>query len=74
MVTVYHWDMPQALEDEYHGWEDRRIVNDYVNYAKTLFERYGDRVKYSITMNEQNIFTSFGWLKRNASTREKKMI
>ncbi|MFQ7799760.1 MAG: glycoside hydrolase family 1 protein [Coprobacillus cateniformis] len=63
MVTVYHWDMPQALEEEYHGWENRRIVDDYVNYATTLFKRYGDRVKYWITMNEQNIFTSFGWLK-----------
>ena len=63
MVTVYHWDMPQALEDEYHGWESRQIVDDYVNYATTLFKRYGDRVKYWITMNEQNIFTSFGWLK-----------
>ena len=26
MVTVYHWDMPQALEDQYHGWESRKIV------------------------------------------------
>ena len=62
MVTVYHWDMPQALEEQYHGWENRQIVDDYVNYATTLFKRYGDRVKYWITMNEQNIFTSFGWL------------
>ena len=46
MVTVYHWDMPQALEDQYHGWESRKIVDDYVNYATTLFKRYGDRVKY----------------------------
>ena len=35
MVTVYHWDMPQALEDAYHGWENRRIVDDYVQYATT---------------------------------------
>lgn len=63
MVTVYHWDMPQALEDSYHGWENRKIVDDYVNYATTLFKRYGDRVKYWITMNEQNIFTGLGWLK-----------
>ena len=68
MVTVYHWDMPQALEDQYHGWESRKIVDDYVNYATTLFKRYGDRVKYWITMNEQNIFT---WMvRRNASTRK----
>lgn len=62
MVTIYHWDMPQALEDAYHGWEDERIIDDFVRYAITLFERYGDRVNYWITMNEQNIFTAFGWL------------
>lgn len=62
MVTIYHWDLPQALVDEYDGWENRQVVDDYVNYATTLFERYGDRVKYWITMNEQNIFTTLGWI------------
>lgn len=62
MVTIYHWDMPQALEEQYNGWEDRRIVDDFVRYATTLFEHFGDRVKYWITMNEQNVFTSLGWL------------
>lgn len=62
MVTVYHWDLPQALQDKYGGWADRRIVDAYTNYATTIFKRYGDRVKYWITMNEQNIFTSFGYL------------
>jgi len=62
MVTIYHWDMPQALEEAYHGWENRQIVDDYVHYAKTLFKRYGDRVQYWITMNEQNVFTKHGWL------------
>lgn len=62
MVTIYHWDLPQALEDEYHGWENRRIVDDYVNYATTLFKEYGSKVKYWITMNEQNVFTRLGWM------------
>lgn len=62
MVTVYHWDLPQTLVDSYNGWEDRKIVDDYVNYATTLFKQYGDRVKYWITMNEQNVFTGLGWL------------
>ena len=53
MVTVYHWDMPQALEEQDHGGENRQIVDDYVNYATTLFKRYGNRVKYWITMNEK---------------------
>lgn len=63
MVTIYHWDMPQALEEAYHGWESEQIIDDFTMYATTLFQRYGDRVKYWITMNEQNIFTAFGWLK-----------
>lgn len=62
MITVYHWDLPQALQDEYGGWESRQIVDDFVNYAKTLFERFGDRVKHWIILNEQNIFTGHGWL------------
>ena len=61
MVTIYHWDLPLALEKEYHGWESRQVVDDFVNYAKTLFEHYGDRVKYWITMNEQNVFGRLGW-------------
>lgn len=63
MVTVYHWDLPLALQEEYGGWEDRRIIPDYIAYADTLFARFGSKVKYWITMNEQNIFTSLGWLK-----------
>ena len=62
MITVYHWDLPQALQDEYGGWESREIVDDFVNYAKTLFERFGDRVKHWIILNEQNVFTAHGWL------------
>ena len=62
MVTVYHWDLPQALQDQYGGWEDRRIVDDFVRYARTLFEHFGDRVKHWIIINEQNVFTGHGWL------------
>ena len=62
MVTIYHWDLPQALQDEYGGWESRRIIEDYENYARTLFKRYGDRVKHWITINEQNVFTQHGWI------------
>ncbi|MCL1991236.1 MAG: glycoside hydrolase family 1 protein [Defluviitaleaceae bacterium] len=61
MVTMYHWDLPQALEVAYGGWENRQIVDDFEQYAKTIIKRYGDRVKYWITMNEQSIFTGLGW-------------
>lgn len=62
MVTIYHWDLPQTLVDTYGGWESPRIIDDYTAYAKTLFSRFGSKVNYWITLNEQNIFTSLGWL------------
>ena len=62
MVTIFHWDLPQALVEQYGGFESRRIVDDFVKYATILFERFGSKVKYWITLNEQNIFTSLGWL------------
>ncbi|XP_022139442.1 putative beta-glucosidase 41 isoform X3 [Momordica charantia] len=51
-VTLYHWDLPQVLEDEYEGWLSRRIVKDFEHYAVTCFQAFGDRVKHWITFNE----------------------
>lgn len=62
MVTIYHWDLPKSLEKEYNGWESPRIVDDFVRYSKVLFERFKEKVKYWITLNEQNIFTTLGWM------------
>lgn len=61
IITIYHWDLPQALQDQYGGWESRQIIDDFTNYSITLFKRYGDRVKYWVTLNEQNIFIPFGY-------------
>lgn len=62
MVTLYHWDLPQTLQDEYRGWESRRIIDDFVNYSNVCFENFADRVKYWIVMNEPNIFTQLGYV------------
>ncbi|MGV3467156.1 MAG: glycoside hydrolase family 1 protein, partial [Heyndrickxia sp.] len=61
ILTLYHWDLPQALQDEYGGWESRNIISDFTNYSVELFKRFGDRVKYWVSLNEQNIFTSLGY-------------
>ncbi|MFU2205424.1 glycoside hydrolase family 1 protein [Streptococcus pluranimalium] len=61
LITLYHWDLPQCLMDEYGGWESRQIIRDFNEYATVLFERFGDRVKYWISLNEQNIFVSLGY-------------
>ncbi|MDF2558098.1 MAG: glycoside hydrolase family 1 protein [Bacillales bacterium] len=60
-ITLYHWDLPLALEEEYGGWESRQIIEDFTNYAVVLFKAFGDRVKYWISLNEQNIFTGHGY-------------
>ncbi|KAG7600212.1 Glycoside hydrolase family 1 [Arabidopsis suecica] len=51
-VTIFHWDVPQALEDEYGGFLSPRIVEDFKNYSELLFQRFGDRVKFWITLNQ----------------------
>lgn len=62
VLTLYHWDLPQALQDEYNGWESRDIIVDFVNYAEVLFNLFRDKVRYWISLNEQNIFISHGYL------------
>ncbi|XP_012573136.1 beta-glucosidase 12-like [Cicer arietinum] len=51
-VTIFHWDVPQALEDEYEGFLSPRIVDDFRDYAELCFKEFGDRVKHWITLNE----------------------
>lgn len=62
VLTVYHWDLPQALQDEYGGWESRNIIKDFENYCILLYKEFGGKVKHWVTLNEQNIFTTLGYL------------
>ncbi|XP_072981376.1 beta-glucosidase 6 [Typha angustifolia] len=60
-VTLYHWDLPQVLQDKYEGWIDRQIIKDYTNYAEACFKAFGDRVKNWITFNEPHTFAIQGY-------------
>ena len=61
ILTLYHWDLPQALQDKYQGWEGRETAEAFERYCRILFERLGKKVTYWVTMNEQNVFTSLGY-------------
>jgi len=54
VVTIFHFDLPLALFKK-GGWSNRETIDAYVEYAKILFEKFGDRVKYWLTINEQNV-------------------
>ena len=54
-MTICHFDAPVALIKKYGGWKDRRMVDAYLKLCRTLFERYGEKVKYWITFNEINM-------------------
>ncbi|XXG46658.1 hypothetical protein AAC387_Pa02g1446 [Persea americana] len=60
-VTLYHWDLPQALEVRYNGWLSPQIIKDFANYAETCFRNFGDRVKHWITFNEPHTFAIQGY-------------
>uniref|UniRef100_H2YY90 beta-glucosidase n=1 Tax=Ciona savignyi TaxID=51511 RepID=H2YY90_CIOSA len=63
MVTLYHWDLPQALQDKYEGWLDQSgiIVKAFADYTDFCFKTYGDRVKFWITFNEPFITAQLGY-------------
>nr|Q42707.1 RecName: Full=Furostanol glycoside 26-O-beta-glucosidase; Short=CsF26G; AltName: Full=Protodioscin 26-O-beta-D-glucosidase; Flags: Precursor [Hellenia speciosa]BAA11831.1 furostanol glycoside 26-O-beta-glucosidase (F26G) [Hellenia speciosa] len=61
MVTLFHWDVPQALEDSYKGFRSSEIVNDFKDYADICFKEFGDRVKHWITLNEPWSLSTMGY-------------
>ncbi|WP_200847118.1 glycoside hydrolase family 1 protein [Microbacterium sp. 18062] len=54
LVTISHYETPLHLAETYDGWVSRELIGFYERYARTLFERYGARVKYWLTFNEIN--------------------
>ena len=53
IVTLYHFDMPYCLLEEYNGWASRKILPDFTEFCTVCFREFGDRVKWWISINEQ---------------------
>jgi beta-glucosidase len=60
VVTLYHWDLPQALEDE-GGWLSEATVGAFAEYARVVFDRFGGRVRTWTTFNEPHTFVRQGY-------------
>lgn len=58
LVTISHYESPYALTEKYGGWKNRALIDLYVRYAETIFQRYQKQVKYWLTFNEINMLTN----------------
>ena len=59
--TLYHWDLPQALEEK-GGWPSRDTAGRFADYAQVVVEALGDRIREWMIFNEPSIFTTMGYL------------
>ncbi|MBN1143832.1 MAG: beta-glucosidase, partial [Bacteroidales bacterium] len=59
-ITLYHWDLPQVLEDK-GGWTNREIINCFLEYVDVCTKNFGDRVKNWIVLNEPMSFVGLGY-------------
>ena len=60
-ATLYHWDLPQALQDKGGGWESRDTSKAFGEYAGYVAEHLSDRVKHFFTINEFGAFVELGY-------------
>jgi beta-glucosidase len=61
VVTLYHWDLPQALETRLGGWTARETAERFADYAATVFGALGDRVPQWVTLNEPWVAAFMGY-------------
>lgn len=59
IVTLYHFDLPYALQQK-GGWSNRETIDAFVSYAEILFNEFGALINYWLTINEQNIMILHG--------------
>lgn len=58
---MYHWDLPNALQEDFGGWLSEEIIEVFADYARFCFKTFGDRVKRWTTLNEPFISGMMGY-------------
>lgn len=61
IVTLYHWDLPLALQEKYGGWKNESVIDIFDDYATFCFQIFGDRVKYWITIHNPYLVAWHGY-------------
>ena len=70
VVTMSHYEMPLHLCCKWNGWADRRTVDCFERYAKVIFQRYCNKVKYWLTFNELNSIVHGGYMNAGVFSKE----
>src|SRR6516164_7374832 len=60
-ATLYHWDLPQALQDRWGGWESRDTAKAFADYASYIAEKLRGRIRHFFTINEFTTFVELGY-------------
>ena len=61
MLTLNHWDIPQALQDDGGGWQNRDMVDRFAEYTRLVVDALGDRIEWWITHNEPWVVAALGY-------------
>jgi beta-glucosidase len=63
---LYHWDLPQALQDKYKGWQSRDVISDFGDYSTAVVSRLGDKINHWMTINEVSSMSYVGYKVHNS--------
>ena len=74
VVTMSHYEMPLELSIRYNGWSDRRTIDCFMKYAKVIFERYKNKVKYWMTFNEINSIVHGGFVNAGVFSKDERLL
>lgn len=73
LVTISHYETPLHLSKKYDGWVNRDLIGFYERYVRTIFARYGKKVKYWLTFNEINSVLHEPFLSGGIYTEKEKL-